>query len=1109
MEKTGRRVLFQDSLSNCGNNGENEILNDWAKILKSAIEGDASAKIDIDSVDGSLKPLGETLNLAIEKISNDSVDIANNKRLIGNAQKRYREIIQQNPMAMLLVNMDFKVVVTNPAYEEMSGYTRNELCRMNLRDFRIMEKEGEGIRKAFTVGVRATGEVVVDLPNGMRTLEQHCIPVRDEAGEITNVLLAYRDLTREVSVEKYLNTEVERLKVNLDMFSRGDLTFNASVDEGNEYTTVVRDNFVRINGSIDGVRNAVGSVLADVGQLAEAAVEGKLDTRVDARAHEGEFAKVVEGVNDTLDAVVGPLNVAAEYIDRISKGDIPEKVTDDMQGDFNEIKNNLNACIDGLGGLVEANAVLQKMADNDYTVKVAGDYQGVFAEVATATNGVQERLVHIQDIVHNTAEGDLNELDLLKTVGKHCENDRMVPSMIGMMENIQALVDDANMLAEAGVNGHLDVRADATRHAGAYGEVISGINNNLDAVVGPLNVAAEYIDRISKGDIPEKVTDDMQGDFNEIKNNLNQCIDALNLVTEDVGLLVEAGIAGELSVRADPTRHQGVFAGYIKGFNDTLDASGAPLGETVTLLERMAVNDYTKKIENEYPGDYARVIQSVNEVMGRLVNIQNTVQHISAGDLSDLDDYKVLGKRSDNDTLNPSIIGMIESLQAVVDDAEMLANAGVAGQLDVRADVKRHAGAYGDVIGGINNCLDAIVGPLNVSAEYVDRISKGDIPEKITDAYAGDFNEIKNNLNGCIDAVNMLVVDTNMLVDAASAGRLTTRADVSQHSGDYARIVQGINQTLDVIVGPFREVNTAIAQLDVTTDETTRGADEIAKAVEQVAVTSQVCADLGNSLITQIERVDRQVSDLSASNEEIASTSQEVHEHAVQTAEIGEKAQKLGAEANTKMSIVEGIAKQSVDGIENLNSRMQEIDNVVKQVNGITNQINLLALNAAIEAARAGEHGRGFAVVAGEVRNLAEEAKAATGQIDQVIAGVQAISAKTAEAIGSAHTEIGSGVASVNETIEALNEIVKGSQDMRMNLDEIAKAIEDQANMANHIVEAMEESSRLTRENQGQVEELASLAEEASASTEEIGSSIHEVKNMAGDLKQTMDRFEV
>ena len=46
---------------------------------------------------------------------------------------------------------------------------------------------------------------------------------------------------------------------------------------------------------------------------------------------------------------------------------------------------------------------------------------------------------------------------------------------------------------------------------------------------------------------------------------------------------------------------------------------------------------------------------------------------------------------------------------------------------------------------------------MNVSAEYVDRISKGDIPPKITDEYKGDFNEIKNNLNACIDAVKPLL----------------------------------------------------------------------------------------------------------------------------------------------------------------------------------------------------------------------------------------------------------------------------------------------------------------------------------------------------------------
>ena len=52
-----------------------------------------------------------------------------------------------------------------------------------------------------------------------------------------------------------------------------------------------------------------------------------------------------------------------------------------------------------------------------------------------------------------------------------------------------------------------------------------------------------------------------------------------------------------------------------------------------------------------------------------------------------------------------------------------------------------------NLVDGVNKLIDAFVGPINVTAEYVDRISKGDIPPKITDTITGDFNEIKNNLN--------------------------------------------------------------------------------------------------------------------------------------------------------------------------------------------------------------------------------------------------------------------------------------------------------------------------------------------------------------------------
>ena len=81
-------------------------------------------------------------------------------------------------------------------------------------------------------------------------------------------------------------------------------------------------------------------------------MEGKLKTRGNPETVSVEFRPIVEGVNATLDAVIGPLNVTAEYVDRISKGDIPEKITDNYNGDFNTIKNNLNQCIDALNGVI-------------------------------------------------------------------------------------------------------------------------------------------------------------------------------------------------------------------------------------------------------------------------------------------------------------------------------------------------------------------------------------------------------------------------------------------------------------------------------------------------------------------------------------------------------------------------------------------------------------------------------------------------------------------------------------------------------------------------------------------------------------------------------------
>jgi len=243
----------------------------------------------------------------------------------------------------------------------------------------------------------------------------------------------------------------------------------------------------------------------------------------------------------------------------------------------------------GLGGLVEANAVLQQMAVNDYSKAVEGHYVGIFADVAGAVNGTQTRIVHLTSTVKKVAQGDLTDLAEYKRVGRRSEHDELVPSLVQLMENLGALVADAGMLAKAAVEGKLATRADATKHGGDYRKVIEGFNLALDNVIKPLNVSAEYVDRISKGDIPPKITDTYQGDFNEIKNNLNACIDGL-------GGLVEAN----------------------------------------AVLQRMTVNDYSKAVEGHYVGIFADVAGAVNGTQTRIVHLTSTVKKVAQGDLTDL-----------------------------------------------------------------------------------------------------------------------------------------------------------------------------------------------------------------------------------------------------------------------------------------------------------------------------------------------------------------------------------------------------------------------------------------------------------------------------------------
>jgi methyl-accepting chemotaxis protein len=290
--------------------------------------------------------------------------------------------------------------------------------------------------------------------------------------------------------------------------------------------------------------------------------------------------------------------------------------------------------------------------------------------------------------------------------------------------------------------GRLDVRADAGRHEGDYRTIVDGINRTLEAVIDPLNVAAEYIDQISKGEIPPPITQQFKGDFNEIKRNLNACIAALNLMRKDVRTLAAAALSGQLQVRADVSPHQGAFRSIVGGFNETLNAVIGPLNVAAEYVDRISKGDIPPRITDQYQGDFNAIRNNLNTC--------------------------------------------IDAINALIADAAMLAGAAVEGRLTTRADSGRHQGDFKKIVQGVNDTLDAVIGPLTLAADYVRRIGNGDIPAKITASFQGDFDGLKRSLDACIDGLAGLQ-ESNAVVQLLTVNDLTRRVE-GHYQGVFAEV---------------------------------------------------------------------------------------------------------------------------------------------------------------------------------------------------------------------------------------------------------------------------------------------------------------------------------
>ena len=604
-------------------------------------------------------------------------------------------------------------------------------------------------------------------------------------------------------------------------------------------------------------------------------------------------------------------------------------------------------------------------------------------------------------------------------------------SMQAMQASVQAMVADANLLSEAAAQGRLATRADASKHKGDFQKIVSGVNQTLDAVIGPLNVTADYVDKIARGVIPPIITDNYNGDFNVIKGNLNNLVKMMSELLAQTDIIIQGAADGELDRRANASLFVGGWNQLVTGVNAAISNIVGPLNVTADYVDKVAKGIIPPTITTEYKGQYNLI----------KINLNN----------------------------------MVKMMSELLAQTDIIIQGAAEGELNKRANAELFVGGWNQLVKGVNAAISNIVGPLNVTANYVDRISHGDIPPKITDPYSGDYNIIKNNLNACIDAVNSLVADANLLAAAAVAGKLETRADASRHQGDFRKIVSGVNDTLDNVVGPINEVrrimdalsggdltlsishayqgdfdvlkntiNSTVGKLAETVAEVNSAAESLNNAAGQVSSTAQSLSQGASEQAASVEQT-------SASIEEMSASIAQNTENSKVTDSMASKAAKEAVEGGEAV-------RQTVAAMKSIAGKIGIIDDIAYQT-------NLLALNAAIEAARAGEHGKGFAVVAAEVRKLAERSQIAAQEIGELASNSVEMAARAGK---------------------LLDEIVPSIKKTSDLVQEITAASEEQASGVGQVNSAMGQLSQATQQNASASEELAATSEELSGQAEQL-----------------------
>jgi HAMP domain-containing protein/CheY-like chemotaxis protein/signal transduction histidine kinase len=853
-----------------------------AAVTKAVARGDLSKKITVDA-QGEIQELKETINTMVDQLNSFAAEVTRVAREVGTEGKLGGQA-EVRGIAGTWKDLTDSV---NSMASNLTGQVRN------IAEVTTAVASGD-LSKKITVEVE--GEIL-ELKN---TFNKMVDQLRSFASEVTRVARevgtegklggqanvegvggTWRDLTDSVnSMASNLTNQVRNIADVTTAVATGDLSRKITVD--------ARGEILELKNTINTMVDQLSSFAAEVTRVArEVGTEGKLGGQAQVKGVAGTWKDLTDSVNYMASNLTNQVRNIADVTTAVANGDLSKKITVDVQGEMLDLKETINRMVDQLRSFAsEVTRVAREVGTEGQlggqaaVEGVAGTWRDLTDGVNSMASNLTNQVRNIADVTTAVATGDLSRKITVDARGEILELKSTINTMVDQLSSFAAEV--TRVAREVGTEGKLGGQAEVRGVAGVWKDLTDNVNFMASNLTSQVRNIAQVTTAVATGNLTKKITVEVRGEIQELKETINTMVDQLSSFAAEVTRVArEVGTEGKLGGQAQV---KGV-AGTWKDLTDNVNFMALNLTSQVRNIAQVttavANGDLSKKITVEVRGEIQELKGTINTMVDQLNSFAAEVTRVArevgtegklggqahvrgvAGVWKDLtDNVNFMASNLTNQVRNIAqvttavangdlsktitvdaqgeILELKETINTMVDQLNSFAaevtrvarEVGTEGKLGGQAHVKGVAGTWKDLTDNVNFMASNLPNQVRAIAKVVTAVANGVLKQKLMFDSKGEIAELVDTINGMIDTLAIFADQvTTVAREVGVEGKLGGQAKVPGAAGTWKGLTDNVNQLANNLTNQVRaiaEVATAVTKGDLTRSVAVEASGEVA-----------------------------------------------------------------------------------------------------------------------------------------------------------------------------------------------------------------------------------------------------------------------------------------